>query len=280
MIWHYNCPDCGREVEVRWEWHKEELTCPHCLRAHYPPTPSENHYAYIGGEAWPEDLETAVVALRGTICAVPRCYREYKTLAHRHPAAKGGRTSVDNLLPLCSHHAELMGKQDYDEWLAGLSPEEKTPEEAPIEITLTATGPRDQEAPSVPRGLALPLAGKPRSPTAIPTNMALLVCQPFPIGSIRELILHYDWRLEAEGKSRVLLLAWPHQEPPELIGAPESIKWPYTVKEHRGAAGASGSVKLDLTLPFATEARWVAGLVVIEEGGKLKLEDYLLTGTV
>ena len=111
MIWHYRCPSCSQQLEANWDWHREEVTCPQCRNRHYPPTPHEDRHAWFGGDKWPQEMADAVVAVRGTTCAVPGCYQAYDVMVHRKPMAKGGHTSVDNLLPMCTRHARLKGGQ-------------------------------------------------------------------------------------------------------------------------------------------------------------------------
>ena len=118
MIWHYSCPNCRQDVEIDWDRIKDEGVCPHCGTTHFAPTPGEDHTGYIVGEAWPPEMEEAVVALRGSACIAPGCYREHTTLVPRVPFTRGGRLSVENLLPACSEHGATRGEDEYGDWLS------------------------------------------------------------------------------------------------------------------------------------------------------------------
>ncbi|MEO0081781.1 MAG: HNH endonuclease signature motif containing protein [candidate division WOR-3 bacterium] len=279
MIWHYRCPECSQPLEVDWDWHRDEVVCPNCQHSHYPPTPREDHTAYFGGDTWPQEMADAVVALRGTTCAVPGCYEAYATLVHRCPRSKGGRTSVENLLPMCSHHARLKGEQEYDEWLASqpeLSPAVKV---EPIKITITQKKRPPAPEPSS-RFIAFcqPVAGHAKPPL-LPADMKLIALAPVLPGPCHRLLLDYDWRLESAGTGRVVLLAWQHTRSLELTAPAGIPDCPQLVNEHSGKAGDSGTGLLELTLDGPGDRRWHVAVALEPGTGQLALDQYLLSLT-
>jgi len=279
MIWHYRCPACGQQLEVDWDWHRDEVHCPACRHDHYPPMPSEDHLAYFGGEKWPQELTDAVTGLRGTTCFVPGCYHTFDTLAHRRPVSKGGRTSVDNLVPMCLRHARFKGEEEYDAWVENLSEKEVAPSVAPITITIT---PKEHTAPPEPVsrdiGWTQPLAALGR---ADPLSAAFepLVVKPFLPGPARQLLLQYDWRLTADGDSRVILMAWPHDAPPRPVAPGGVPDCPQAANEHSGKAGQAGSAFLELMLAGPGDRRWTAALATESRTGRVVLDEYLLSLT-
>lgn len=278
MLWHYSCARCGEPLEVDWEWLREEVTCPRCHTTHYPPTPAEDHSAYVGTEAWPPELEQAVIALRGTTCSVPGCFQDYSTLAHRVPPSASGRTSIDNLLPLCARHAGLMSDRPYDEWLQELGTE--TPAPAPdFEITFTHGRKAEEEAaaPAVPAGglYVQPLAASLTTPE-LPAGIRPVLAVPFLPGAARRLKFDYGWGRQSDGGCRVLLLAWPDADPPDLRILPDAPRCQCVGNVHHGTAGQSGTGTLDLGLPEGAKDRWTALVVVVDQGGQLAVRDYLL----
>jgi len=289
MMWHYNCPQCGTATAVTWDWLEKELICPHCGANHYPPTPHEDHYAYVDTPSWPPEIEEAVTALRGTVCAVPSCYRARTTLAHRKPLVRGGVTSVDNLIPMCARHAESKGDRNYDEWLCEIRRQEAEapPSQPQIEITITSHR-QEEQAPScgyqVASGLYVPVAaGRPERPG--PKSGAVapwLFCRmPFLRGTLNRLLLDYDWEMVRSGLCRVYVLAWPKDQEPDLklLGSPQ-YAWLFSVKEHLGVAGEKGTHQLELALPDAPGGRWTAAAALIDEGCDFELAEYALAGTV
>jgi hypothetical protein len=288
MIWHYRCPECGEPLHVIWGQHKNEATCPKCNADHYPSTPSEDHGAYFSDDKWPKELEEAVVALRGTVCSVPGCFREYSKLLHRKPFADGGRTSVENLVPLCAEHAASKGSADYDEWLKTLKPSAGVDTEPDFTFTITKKKDRSQEAtqPRPPSGPAFAstgfvhhLAGKGYVPDEHPPGLQLIAAAPFLPGPMRKLVFHYDWKLEHEGSCSVFLTAWPHGKAPDFSKGKAGIGDPKAAKLHKGKAGEQGAGKLELSLPPAGDEIWTAAVFVESEGGRPELTDFLLAGT-
>jgi hypothetical protein len=142
MYWNYGCPKCHAQTSVQWRQREIEAACRACGEIHYPPTPHEDHYGWVDGAEWPAEMAQAVEVVRGTVCAVTGCYKQHETLVHRRSLKSGGRTSVDNLMPLCKSHAESKGTKEYDDWL--FEAKEQAAAErmsAPkFEITITAAG--------------------------------------------------------------------------------------------------------------------------------------------
>jgi hypothetical protein len=285
MTWHYRCPNCGRDIGVDWDDHTTEMTCPFCNHDHYPPTPGEDHLAYFAAEKWSRELEDAVIALRGTTCEVPGCYREYETLVPSKPVARGGHTSVENMLPMCNHHARLKGDQEYNEWIRSLPPEETAPP-AEFEITFTeasaspAAPPQPPPVmPPAPAGIVVPIAGRATVPDNHPPGMHMVTSAPFLAGPVRRLVLHYDWVVEHEGSGSVILLAWPGSEPPDLEHGTDGLSVPKAFNEHSGKAGTNGSARLELPLPPDSDGLWVGAVLLKSTGGRPVLRDYFLAGT-
>ncbi len=274
MLWHYNCPQCGQELEVRWEALRNEVTCPTCAASHYPPTPGEDHYAWIDAESPPREIEDIVVALRGTTCVVPSCYADYSTLVHRRPRSAGGRTSVDNLIPLCDRHARLKGEQVYEEWVAALK--EEPAGETPFDITFTHSDADERAAaPPGPVDPGRVLAAG-AEPPRLAENMTLLTVTGFRARPAARLALRYRWRLGAGGPARVLLVAWPEGSPPDLTGSSGEQDVVTATAVHPGDAVRSGTDEINLTLPPDSSGLWSVAALAADDGGKPVVETFLL----
>lgn len=287
MRWHYNCPQCEKPCTAEWEEIGLQAQCPVCGNVHYPPTPHEDRFAWLESDKWPQEIEEAVLAIRGTICAVPGCYREHETLAHRVPLSRGGRTSVDNLMPLCNAHAQSRGERDWDEWLEEVKQQAQSKPEFEIIITAHDDGAADETAPTaIPAGYTQPIlamtAEQAQSllPEDIGPEPRLLVMMPFRYGSASRLELDYDWRAGASGTCRLYLLAWPHSEQPEVayLGGPKFAGL-YGVKEHLVVEGETGSTVIELFLPESPKGRWYAAVALIDEGCKFRLGEFVLAAT-
>lgn len=120
MKWHYRCPICHEWRNIDWDKRDKTYDCHKNEAAYIPPTPSEQNGAFVNTQEWPEEIEMVVVTLKGDLCTIPGCNKKYETLDHRIPYSKGGRTSVDNLWPMCNEHNQSKGDSDYDEWLKEL----------------------------------------------------------------------------------------------------------------------------------------------------------------
>jgi len=55
--------------------------------------------------------------LKGNLCTVPGCKKKYETLDHRLAYNNVGKTSVENLFPMCNFHNQSKGDKDYRIWL-------------------------------------------------------------------------------------------------------------------------------------------------------------------
>ncbi|MBM3314511.1 HNH endonuclease [candidate division WOR-3 bacterium] len=276
MIWHYNCPECGRPVEIDWDWLKEEILCPGCSTQHYPPTPSEDHFAYVGTDRWPKEMETAVVALRGMTCAAPGCFQTYSTLVFRRLPETGGRTSVDNLIPLCAPHTRDKGARAYDEWAE--------------ELKAGSPARAAAEAPGLERLPSWPAGAPPRAVTHTQMIVSSAMVNPGPGGGVVfrapflrvalcRLVFEYDWRLKAGAAAKVILVAWPHDQPLDPVSATRpGFVGLMQENSHSSAADAAGSSRLELGLPTTSYGRWGAA-VVVSGGEGLTLGEYLLVGT-
>ena len=276
MIWHYHCPKCGRALEVPWDDIELEVICPGCGTAHFAPTPGQDHTAYIGGERWPQELEDEVVALRGSACVVPGCYREHTTLVPRLPYTKGGRSSVENLVPACAEHAAGRGEDDYDEWLARFA--KKEPNTAASGITITTTTAARDAMPVQTfgqiRGIQ-PVAGQVSLPGPFPAGTHLVFVAPFVPGPANRLVLYYEWKLGPGESCRVVLGIWPRSDQPDFSKGFGDSKG-YTTNEHRATAGRESSALLEIVLPESEEELWVAAVWVQAEHERPAITSYYL----
>ncbi|HDQ99053.1 MAG TPA: hypothetical protein ENN51_02025 [candidate division WOR-3 bacterium] len=110
-----------------------------------------------------------------------------------------------------------------------------------------------------------------------PPGMRLLAARPFVCGAVRRLMLNHAWRRRTDGSSKVALIAWPHNDPPDLTH-PKGNGTPYAERQHDGTAGDCGNGWLDLDLPDAPGSCWVAAVALTDETGRLEMEECLLTG--
>ncbi len=278
MTWHYHCPHCGRAREVPWDDIELEVTCPDCGTAHYAPTPGEDHAAYVGGENWPQAIEDEVVALRGSACVVPGCYREHTTLVPRWPFSRGGKSSVQNLVPACAEHASARGDGDYDEWLARFAKQE--PVIAPSGIVITATKPDDVPAQTFGQIIGIqPVAGQVSLPGPFPAGARLVFAAPFVPGPANRLVLYYEWKLGAGESCRVILGAWPRADHLDF-GKGFGDSRGYTTNEHGAAAGRESSALLEMVLSESKDELWVAAVWVQAQHGSPVITSYYLAVTV
>lgn len=121
MKWNYNCPRCNNHRVIEWAERQNSYLCHQNKELSYiPPTPAEQHSAYVDTHDWPSEMEQTVKALRGTKCTVPGCNKTGNTLDHRTAFSKGGKTCVANLYPMCTDHNLSKNDSDYDTWLKTL----------------------------------------------------------------------------------------------------------------------------------------------------------------
>ena len=264
MIWHYRCPQCGRAREVPWDNIELEVICPDCGTAHYAPTPGQDRTAYIDGERWPQEMEDAVVALHGSACIVPGCYREHTTLVPRLPLTKGGWLSVENLLPACAEHASDRGEEDYDEWLARFAKKESDTAASDIIITTTDRDAMPVQTFGQIRGVQ-PVAGQVSLLSPFAAGMRLVFVAPFVPG----------WKLGPGESCRVVLGAWPRGYQPDFSKGVGDSKG-YTTNEHRAASGQGSSSLLEMVLAGSKDELWVAAVWVEAEHERPVITSYHL----
>ena len=290
MFWNYSCPECHRPTSVDWRQREAEALCRRCARQHYPPTPHEDHYAYVDELKWPPEMEEAVLSVRGTVCALPGCYAEHTTLVFRVPPSAGGQTSVDNLLPVCTRHAVSKGDRPWDEWMVEARQEQASQKKAEPTMQITITKhPLTDEAPApdivAPVGVMLPLAAHatprpPKTATAGAPLAELKLEVPFLRGPAGKVVFSYDWQMKKSGRCRVFLLAWPRGDVPDIapLGGPKYAGISMA-KDHLGVKDEKGNAELELALPATPGDRWTAGVAVIDEGCDFRLTEYALAAT-
>jgi len=121
MKWNYICPVCKKLHTIDWDDRNAVFTCNKDeQKTHVPPKPSEQHHAYVDTHHWPVDMEDVVVAIKGNQCMVSGCKKRYETLDHHIAFSKGGKTSVENLFPMCKKHNDSKGDFDYSVWILSL----------------------------------------------------------------------------------------------------------------------------------------------------------------
>jgi hypothetical protein len=277
MIWHYHCPQCRAALEVSWDDINRELSCSACKAVHYAPTPGEDHTAYVDGERWPSEMEEAVVAVHGGVCAVPGCYREHTTLVQRRPFAKGGRLSVENLAPACALHASERGREEYDDWLARFAVKE--PAIAAARITITKTPQDVLPAQTFGQSIGIQsVAGQVSLPGPFPAGMRLVFVAPFVPGPANRLVLYYEWKLGPDDSCRVVLGAWPRSDQPDFSKRVGDSKG-YTTNEHRTTVGRESSALLEIVLADSKDELWVAAVWVEAEHERQVVTSYYLAAT-
>ncbi|MEO0020583.1 MAG: HNH endonuclease signature motif containing protein [candidate division WOR-3 bacterium] len=280
MLWHYHCPDCGHPLEVEWARHREETVCRKCRLRHYPPTPDEDPFAYIAGAKWPPELEQIVIAHKGSVCSAPGCFRSYNTLTLKKPISKGGRISVDNLIPVCTHHARDKGEQDYEEWIQNLKERELNEQLAAVPPPMIqAKAPPAESAEAVPLAGYVQLISRESNTRLMPLpENRPVVMAPFLRGAVRRLVFDYEWEAKGGGEVKVYLVAWPRGEEPRLdFLESEEFAGLKAVKEHWAERDARGEGCVTLELPPAPMGRWTAA-VVMEGNGAFAIKEFVLAG--
>ncbi len=116
MKWNYICPECGAWRSCDWEDRINSKECHQTKKVYYPPTPDKQPGAYVDTHEWPQEMETAVISLKGNKCVGPNCGVNYQTLDHKVAFANGGKTSVVNLQPMCEKCNLSKGDKDYITW--------------------------------------------------------------------------------------------------------------------------------------------------------------------
>ena len=122
--WNYRCPQCSKRHANDWGDRDKTLICPNAKQSFRLPSPEQQHDGFVDSHEWPEEMERAVVLLKGNICTVPGCKKPYETLDHRIPWSNNGHTSVENLFPMCKEHNGAKGDMQYN---TGLSVKDHQP---------------------------------------------------------------------------------------------------------------------------------------------------------
>ena len=117
MIWNYKCPVCKIWGCVEWKDIRNSFICYNCKTLHIPPNPENQFEAFVNTQKWPSEIETVVTNIKGKKCTVPGCKKKYEILDHRLAFSKGGKTSVNNLYPMCEEHNQIKGDKDFGTWL-------------------------------------------------------------------------------------------------------------------------------------------------------------------
>ncbi len=298
MLWNYRCPNCGRPLAVEWSRHKDKTNCRHCRSKHYPPTPDEDHFAYISGAKWPLELEKIVVARKGSFCSAPNCFQPYQTLTLRQPLSKGGKLSLDNLIPVCAYHAREKGEQTYEEWIRSLT--EKQPEDRIFKPRYSGNETKigfdtnDGSNPDASSLVAtLPVETSEEEPVLTTVQLIAresqvklqpilerrpIIIAPFLRGLVNRLVFDYEWEIRGGGDLNVYLTAWSKGQQPKLehLGTPE-FDGLNAVKRHTVTQNAAGQSCLTLILPPAPLGRWTAAVFILGDGAFV-IKEFVLAG--
>lgn len=277
MIWHYRCPQCRRARQIPWDDIRHEVVCPDCKTAHYAPTPGQDHTAYVDGKTWPQEMEDEVIAVRGSACIAPGCYRENMTLVVRTPLAQGGRISVENLMPACTEHAAVRSNDDFSDWLHRVGKPE--PEVASSGITITAAAPHDIPVQTFGQTTGIQaVAGRFSLRGPFPAGVRLVFAAPFVPGPATRIVLYYEWTLEPSESGRVVLGAWPRADQPDFSkGVAGSNRCVFN--QHKAAEIRDSSALLELVLSDSRDELWVAAVWVETEHERNVLTNYYLAAT-
>ena len=118
MKWNYRCPICGEWQETKWSPAIQIGGCRKSPKKSFAiPSPKSQPEAFVDEHDPPEEMKAVVLATKGLKCTVPGCTRPFEELDHRIPYGPNGRTSVNNLWPMCSAHNKSKGDTNYAEWL-------------------------------------------------------------------------------------------------------------------------------------------------------------------
>jgi hypothetical protein len=232
----------------------------------------------VDGKTWPPEMEKEVVAIRGSTCIAPGCYREHTTLVPRLPFSEGGRLSVENLMPACAEHAAVRGEDDFDEWLHRVNRPE--PEVVVSGITITATAPNDIPVQTFGQTTGIqPIAGQFSLSGPFPAGVRLVFAAPFVPGPATRLVLYYEWKLGPNESGRVVLGAWPRADQPDfskgVAGSSRCVS-----NEHKATATQESSALLEIVLSDSRDEVWVAAVWVEAEHDRRVVTNYYLAATV
>jgi hypothetical protein len=112
MYWNFMCPKCNEWHQVKWTNRLKIYKCQETKIRYIPPSPSLQYEAYVDTYEWTDEMKRATIALKGIYCSVEGCRNRYGTLYHKVPWTKGGRTSVNNLFPICHAHSRSIDDTD------------------------------------------------------------------------------------------------------------------------------------------------------------------------
>ena len=115
MKWTFKCPNCNNWGRIDWNVHGAK--CSLCNTDILIPTPKEQPAAYVDQHDWPQAMEDAVVAIYGKQCVIAGCTNTDFTLDHIVAYSKQGKTSVNNLQPMCGEHNSSKGDSSEAIWL-------------------------------------------------------------------------------------------------------------------------------------------------------------------
>ena len=117
MKYCYKCKYCGEFGCVEWENRTQSFNCHNCKKNHIPPNVKVDHDAYVDQHDWTEEMKEEVIRIHGKNCIVPWCSKTADTLDHILAWDNGGKTSVNNLQPMCKQHNSSKGNINYRNWL-------------------------------------------------------------------------------------------------------------------------------------------------------------------
>ena len=117
MKYHFKRPCCNTSTFKEWGNCGKRFNCSQCGNVYKVPSPKEQPTAYVDTHEWPDLMEEQVYAAKGRVCTVPECSKRAETLDHRIAYSKGGKTSFENLWPMCEKHNQSKGDKDYQTWL-------------------------------------------------------------------------------------------------------------------------------------------------------------------
>lgn len=117
MKWRFKCPLCNDARETDWENHGKRVPCSACKKERTVPGPAQQPSAYVDQRDPPEEMKDVVFLVKGTSCVINGCKAGDITLDHIVAWDNNGRTSVDNLQPMCASHNSSKGAEDFASWL-------------------------------------------------------------------------------------------------------------------------------------------------------------------
>jgi len=118
MKWYFKCPECAGKLNTEWDRNGKQGQCPYCHKDIRIPTPSDQHDAYVDQHDWPQAMEDEVYKTKRTSCVISGCRNREMSLDHITAWDNGGKTSVENLQPMCKKHNSSKGNTRIGLWLA------------------------------------------------------------------------------------------------------------------------------------------------------------------